>query len=229
MDIVKAVQGAALVEIQVVVLDVDNTLYYTCQRYSGEGRGYELAAIAQQLGVTVDQANKRIEGLRAELTRVNGGRDVTRTEIILALHLPLESPLQWWNSVRESCYRPEKWLKPNPEITKAVRTLGAEFTLAAASNSPHKVMHRALGTIDLRKRFKVTWAPEDGSAKHDPEHWRKLADRLGVPPHQCVSVGDRVEADCYPAIVAGFGGAIHVDGPADLPEVARYLLARKKI
>lgn len=220
MQIVKAVQGVALVEIQVVVLDVDNTLYYTCIDYSGDGRGKESVAIARQLGVTVDRAGERVEGLRTELTHAHGGRRATTTEVILALDLPLE----WWNGVRQSCYRPEKWLKPDPRIKRVIRTLGAEFRLVAASNSPRNVMHRVLGTIGLRKPFKVTWAPEDYSAKHDPEHWRKLADRLGVPPHRCVSVGDRVEVDCYPAIAAGFGGALQVDGPVDLPDVARYLI-----
>lgn len=63
--------------------------------------------------------------------------------------------------------------------------------LALASSSPYRVIHAALGALDLASAFEVVHsAEEERRGKPDPAVYLTAAGKLGVDPGSCVAVED---------------------------------------
>lgn len=212
--------------VRFVIWDLDQTLYRKGAIYFKRGQRREIEALARRWGVTPREARRRLHARQRELQRRKGKkRKVTRTEAVISLGVSR----RWWNEARNNCWRSKGELQPNARITAIIRELSVEFRCVVASNSTQPVAIRALQTLRLLRFFEFVWGPDTARvAKHSVAYWQRLARRLKVRPRNCLVVGDRKDADCDPAIRAGFGGAILVVGPSDLGAVRDFLLRHKK-
>ncbi|MBI4281779.1 HAD family hydrolase [Candidatus Uhrbacteria bacterium] len=215
-------------KVRVVIFDVDRTLYPKRAEFFTRGQRREIMVVAQKWSVSFHEAKRRIKERQKKLSRSKKGRKkrkVTRTEALISLGISKH----WWNKVRKNCWKPRGELKPNRRVIAIVEDLAQELRLVAASNATRPMSMRTLDVLHILPFFKVVWGPDSaGEAKHHIVYWQRLARRLKIRPRNCVVVGDRREADCDPAIRAGFGGAILVRGPSDLWKVRQYLLNNLK-
>ena len=208
-----------------MVFDLDKCLYggERGQEYLRAGSEGEIEAIAAGLGVSAEEAYQRVGNRRHELEESKGGK-TTLTETVLSLGF---SP-EWWNKIRNECYAPENFLEPDPELVAALAKVGEHYRVAVASNSPHDVVKRALrqlGLSDESMRRMHIFGPDDlGVGKPDPAFYWRVAENMGLSPKECLSVGDRVEADGIPALQAGMGAVI-VSGPEGVKDLVNdYLM-----
>jgi FMN phosphatase YigB (HAD superfamily) len=103
-----------------------------------------------------------------------------------------------------------------------LRDLG--YATAVAGNQPAGLQEQvsALGLpVDV-----VTSSAELRVEKPEPAFFARLADRLGLPPHEVAYVGDRVDNDIVPAADAGLVAVLVRRGPwavlqAGWPEASR--------
>lgn len=196
-----------------IVFDLDKCLYEGEKggAYLQAGSEKEIEAIAGELGVSAEEAYQTVGNRRQEIETAEGRRS-TLTETVLSLGLTSE----WWNRVRNDCYTPENFLEADPELAAALTRVEEHYRIAIASNSPHGVAERALRQLglseELVKRIHIFGPDDMGVAKPDPTFYWRVAEEMGLSPGECLSVGDRVEADGVPALQAGMGAAI-VSGP----------------
>lgn len=193
-----------------VIIDCDGTLHNNAA-YMSTARQAETNAIALQLGVTAKEAHTRLTA--------TGCR--TRTESVI--HLGLQQ--SWWNTIRLDCYRPAEFLHPDLDIRDALMLLASKYCIAIASNNPRRVTVAAvhqLGLGELTDHLPILGPDDVGVSKHDPTFFRRVAAHLKLAPYQCVSLGDREEADGLPAIAAGCG-AIIITARSETLEACRLL------
>ena len=100
----------------------------------------------------------------------------------------------------------------------AVRADG--WRVVVGGNQP-ATFQRLVERLDLPVDL-ITSSGELGAAKPSPEFFRRLADRAGVTPRECVHVGDRVDNDVVAAHAAGMTpvhlrrgpwGVLHAEEP----------------
>lgn len=86
----------------------------------------------------------------------------------------------------------EIFLKPGcEEIVGAARARG--MRLAVASSSPSHLIHAVLDQVALRRSFDIVMSGVDvPEPKPAPDIFLHTADRLGVPPGQCVVLEDSI-------------------------------------
>ncbi|WFB05956.1 HAD-IA family hydrolase [Streptomyces sp. LX-29] len=106
--------------------------------------------------------------------------------------------------------RPAAW-RPYPDTASTLTALrGRGVPVAVVSNigwDPRPVF-RAHGVYHLVESYVLSY--EHGVAKPDPALFQAACDRLGLPPHEVVMVGDSAPAD---GGAAALGCAVHlVDG-----------------
>ena len=204
-------------EVLAVIFDNDGTLNDSPPNMA-EGRANEIAAIADRLGWGPGDHAGRIQQRRLAL-----GSD-SQLSTLTAAVLDFGLEVQWWNSIRNDCYFPERHLEPNPGLVRAVADLGVQHQIAVASNNPFDLTTRALkqsGFEDLLPGMPVFGPEQTGCSKADVAYFHRVADRLGVPAQNCVFVGDREKADGV-AAEAGMGTVI-VDGPEEAIAVCHAL------
>lgn len=208
-----------------VVFDLDKCLYggEKGAAYLQAGSKKEIEAIAGELGVSPEVAYQTVGNKRQEIETAEGRRS-TLTETVLSLGLTSE----WWNRARNDCYTPENFLEADPELAAALTRVEEHYRVAIASNSTHGVVERALRQLglseELVKRIHVFGQDDLGMGKPDPTYYWRVAEKMGLFTKECLSVGDRVEADGVPALQAGMGAAI-VSGPEGVKDLINgYLM-----
>jgi HAD superfamily hydrolase (TIGR01509 family) len=78
-----------------------------------------------------------------------------------------------------------------PDAVAAVRRMGARWRLGLASSSPAVLIDTVLATAGIADLFAVTLSADlVARGKPAPDIYLTVADRLGVPPAQCVAVED---------------------------------------
>jgi putative hydrolase of the HAD superfamily len=120
--------------------------------------------------------------------------------------------------------RADAWLAM-PDAREALAALRASGRrLAVASNFDAR-LPAILAGLDLAGFFDLVWLPRDaGVAKPDPAFFAGACERLGVPPHAAVAVGDDPIDDLAPARAAGLA-AIDVRELASLGALAPRIAA----
>ena len=199
-----------------LIFDLDNTLY-TNPEYAAFQEDALMERLGLELGIGADAAAARIAALRAERTAAGLGK-TSLGRLFAALGVEISTSVRW----REECYEPEKWLPRDRRLDRALESLAKRFAIALVTNNPRLVGEKSLAALGVRKRFSVLVGLDDTFAgKPAPEPFSLVAQRLGLQPAACVSIGDRFDVDLAPAMELGMG-AILVDGVEDvygLPEL----------
>ena len=102
-------------------------------------------------------------------------------------------------------------LSPMEEVIDALRELASRIKIGLISNGGSSTQRRKLTASGLVRAFapdKLWISGEVGSAKPDPLIFRRAASSMGLPPEQCLHVGDHPIQD--------FSGACHAGWQAHL-------------
>jgi HAD superfamily hydrolase (TIGR01509 family) len=209
---VVAIEG----EPSALVFDLDNTLY-TNPDYAAFQEDVLVERLGRELGVGTEGARARIAGLRAERAAAGLGK-TSLGKLFAALGVDMAKSVRW----REECYEPSRWLERDAKLDRALCLLSKDYRLALMTNNPRLVGEKSLEALGVRDHFSVLVGLDDTfSGKPAPEPFALTAERLGLEPKCCVSIGDRFDVDLAPAMELGMG-AILVDGVEDvylLPEL----------
>jgi beta-phosphoglucomutase family hydrolase len=113
------------------------------------------------------------------------------------LEAPSRQLIEKIGNTKEEIYRKlvrERGMEPLPGVAKWVRQLHEEGWLQAiASAAPRKNIEVVLDALSAAHRFQAIVSAEDvRHGKPDPEVYLKAAERVGVPPGQCIVVEDAV-------------------------------------
>lgn len=191
------------------ILDVDGTLYQN-EGYRKDVARRELEAIGTSFGWTTEESAERVKQHRDNLSQ-QLGRPARLTETVLNLGLTRE----WWDQIRTSVYRPEEFLTEDTRIATVLGRIVENHKVAVATNSPSNVAYRILKLLGVKdgliQKIDVVGPDKVGVSKPDPEFFVKLAQRLGIPSEEIVSIGDDEQNDAYPAIEVGMGAIVVSD------------------
>ncbi len=108
----------------------------------------------------------------------------------------LEGPMYLWKEV--------EWI---PGAEEALRALNSRYLCCIATSAGHsgvEEMLLALKRVGAEKYFDFFYsAKELGVSKPDPEFFRKVAERVGFKPSNCIMVGNSYEKDIIGARKSG--------------------------
>lgn len=198
-------------ETRAVLFDVDGTLY-THEEYGRWQVEVMVRELARVRGVTYEEMAAAIERTRAEF-EVRDGIKTSLGNAMVAHGIDIPTSVAW----RTRLIEPGRFLSPDPRLLEALLALReAGLSLAIVTNNPRSVglaTLRALGVEDL---FDAAVGLDDTmKSKPAPEPCLLAAERLGVEPAACVSVGDRYDVDLAVPLELGMG-AILVSGAEDV-------------
>jgi HAD superfamily hydrolase (TIGR01549 family) len=186
------------------LVDLDGTLYRPLALKLA--MGVELGLLGgRSLGI-VRRFRREHERLRRELsTPVDSpyALQVARTAETLGLEpAVVERVVTEWMITR-----PARWLRAFRRrglLEEIGAFRAADGRTAIVSDYPAAVKLRALGAADLFDAIVANGEPDGPRRlKPHPDGMLRAADRLGVPPAECLVVGDRDDADGAAARAAG--------------------------
>ncbi|MEW6516629.1 MAG: L-threonylcarbamoyladenylate synthase [candidate division FCPU426 bacterium] len=196
--------------LRAVVFDMDGTLYTNARLDRAYNESIERVA-AQVLGVTRAEALRRFtaatQRLRARLGRTPS-KLFTLTQIGVSDKRWAKLAARWVN--------PHAYVKPDRRLRRVLLELRTHFRLAVVTNNHRSNLVATLKALGVADCFDDLLALSDTRLfKPSARLYRLCAERLGVAPGECLSVGDRFELDLAPAAEAGMHTLL-VGRPSDL-------------
>ena len=207
--------------LRTVAFDIDNTLYEH-EAYAAMQQHVLIEALAEGLGVSSEDAARRVHDYRAGYAADHGGRRPSLANTSLAFGFDIPTSVQW----RVDRIHPEDYLEADPRLYAALEDLGASFIIAAVTNNPVSVGRRTLRVLGVETLFAALVGLDSaGASKPDPLPFKILADTLGVSLRDTLVVGDRYAVDLEPALELG-AGAVLVEGIRDTYALCELLAHR---
>lgn len=193
-----------------LVFDLDNTLY-TNPAYAAFQEDVLVERLGRELGIGTEAAAARIAGLRAEREAAGLGK-TSLARLFAVLGIDIATSVRW----RKECYEPAHWLAKDERLASSLESLSKPYALALVTNNPRLIGEKSLEALGVRAHFAAIVGLDDTfSSKPASEPFALVAQRLGLAPAMCVSIGDRFDVDLAPALELGMG-AILVDGVEDV-------------
>jgi Predicted hydrolase (HAD superfamily) len=206
-----------------LVFDLDNTLY-TNPAYAAFQEDILVERLGQEQGIGTEAAIAKLAALRAERERAGLGK-TSLGKLFAAMGIEIATSVRW----REECYEPERWLKKDSRLDRALSLLAKDYRLALMTNNPRLIGEKSLSALGVRDHFSVLVGLDDTySGKPAPEPFIEVARRLQLDPSSCISIGDRFDVDLAPAMELGMG-AILVDGVEDVYELPALFANREPV
>lgn len=206
--------------IRALIFDMDGTLYESNElerQYAEVVDGY----VAEQFGVGLEEARKLFNAKRAELADQLGDKTTT-TGTMVSLCFELGK----WTAWRDARVRPEEVLSRDERLRAFLEELRERYVLVVVTNNSIEMARRTLAAIGIEDLFERVFTLQGiGLIKPDPAIYRRAADVIGVPPEQCMSVGDRPAIDLEPAAAASMQ-TFHTAGPQGIYKLREVLKVR---
>ena len=219
-------------KISCLIFDMDLTLYSNPEY--GKIQIDNLVAIAgQKRGWSDKEAQLKIEAERKSWAASHNGKKPSLSNIFLSWGFTMEENVRW----REIAYEPEKFLKKDPHLRKALLALSAHsrggYSLGIVTNNPVSIANRTLISLGVEDCFSalvgldtcMTAKPHTLPFQKIIEIFNEVNENIPghtpITPETCVSIGDRYDIDLEIPLEMGMG-AILVDGVEDvytLPEL----------
>lgn len=181
--------------IRAVIFDLDNTL---------ADRKYAFSKHAEKCADTFLTEKKLKNKFISRLIELdcNGYRPKKEVYDTISAEFPLNcTPREIedsWNTNADSFIRPE------PYAEDILKYLSEKYTLALLTNGHCLTQNIKLDRVGLREFFAaVIISEETGTAKPDPEIFRMMCGKIGIPAENCVYIGDSFENDIKGAASAG--------------------------
>lgn len=194
------------------MFDMDLTLYRNEEYYASQIEN-QVLLLAADLGVEPDSLKAKLEAWDTEFRRSHQGKKPSFGNTLLgALGYPIDKSVE----LRRRAIRPEDYLRPDPELRRALEALKAAYSLVLVTNNPSDVAVRTLEVLGVKDLFpRIIGLDESGHSKPHPAAFDLAYRSLGLPPEQVVSIGDRIPVDLEVPLSRGSGGIL-VESMADV-------------
>jgi len=209
-------------DIRGLIFDMDLTLYRNEEYYASQIEN-QVILLAADLGMAVEDLKARLDEWDAGFRSSHQGRKPSFGNTLLgALGYPIELSVQ----LRRRAIRPEDYLCEDPTLKLTLATLGLRYALVLVTNNPSDVAVRTLAVLGVGEFFpRIIGLDEAGHSKPHPAAFDLAYQALGLPPHQVVSIGDRVPVDLEVPLARGSGGIL-VESMEDVYSLPRTLAGR---
>lgn len=209
--------------IRALVFDMDGTLYEN-RAYMEYQESSQIARLAGFKSIGYEESAGMLAARRGDLA-ARGLPPTSMARHFFQMGVPMAEIIRW----RVEDIRPAEWLGPDPRLDSTLAILGRSYTLALLTNNPRSVGEAALDVLGVRRHFVIVRGLDDtGESKPSPEPFRALCEALGLPPGECVSIGDRESVDGEPALALGMGALI-VSGVSEVYGLDLFFESAEKL
>ncbi len=206
--------------IKTVLFDIDGTLY-TSPEYVFEQVDVQVRHFAHIRGITEDEARCMIDDFRKKWSSEHSGQKISLGNTFPFFGISIEESIKWRNEL----LTPEKFLKPDSKVTKAVSCMKEKFHLVCLTNNPVQAARKTLSAIGLSEIIDDIIGLDTCKKSKPSIEMLELSMKLTKSsPSECVAVGDRYDIDLSLPLELGMGGIL-VSDANDIPSVADTLLS----
>ncbi|MGQ9681811.1 MAG: HAD family hydrolase [Anaerolineae bacterium] len=208
--------------LEALIFDLDGTLYDNRDLLAAYPR-LAVDLIAARRGLARREATLLYEQTWSELAAEEYSGMTSTTRVLMRL---TGITLDEWAQYLQAHLDPAAYLEPGAPrwMGELFRWLHRRYRLGLVSNNNRFLADRILSLLGIAGSFDaLLTTTESGRLKPDYTLYLEIADRLQVPVHACLSIGDREAADIAPARMAGMR-AVLVHGPEDVRRLALALL-----
>lgn len=204
--------------IKALIFDIDSTLY-TNSAYAFEQVDCQVREYARTLGISADEARKKVADYRNQYAKEHDGKKVSLGNTLLAFGVSIEQSVEWRNALME----PADFLKRDEKLRSVLLELQKKYKMICVTNNPVLPARKTLDVIGVSDLF-----PEivglDTCLKSKPavEPFMTAVNLLGCKVEECVAVGDRYDLDIALPLELGMGGVL-VKGVEDVYDLINKL------
>jgi phosphoglycolate phosphatase/putative hydrolase of the HAD superfamily len=196
---------------------MDSTLY-TSPEYARDQIDLPVRRLARLRGHSFELMKEEIEAYRNAWAKTHG-ENISLTNTFKYFGISLEENIRW----REELYEPSRYLKPDPVLRETLGSLASRFSFALVTNNPVSVAQRTLAVLGAAKFFTIIVGLDTCKvSKPHQAPFLKAREILGIPPEECIALGDRYDFDIAPPLELGMGGIL-VDGVEDVYRLKEVL------
>ncbi|MDR1949938.1 MAG: HAD family hydrolase [Spirochaetaceae bacterium] len=203
------------------LFDMDMTLY-THPEYAQFQIDSPVRRLARRLGFSFEEMGEAIAAYRRGWADTHGGQSISLGNVFTAFGVSIAESIRW----REELYEPTDYLGEDPRLREALLALspppgraalsGTAAALVVVTNNPVSIAEKTLSALGVADLFTaIVGLDTCGVSKPHEAPFRRAAELAGVPPANCVSVGDRYDIDIAVPLELGMGGIL-VDGVEDV-------------
>lgn len=203
--------------LKIVLFDLDGTLYKNAEVYQkfAEAAYHTYARIKH---TTIERAKEILETKREEL-RKQRGYAVPYTLALIAFNIPIEK----WHEENTKFFDAGMYLSEDKKLQNFLKELKKRYKLGVLTNNNKIQTERILKKLKIEELFDFIFTYESFKLiKPDLEIFKKVINKIGVKPDECLMVGDRYDVDLMPAKEVGMQ-IFEVKGPEDIENLKNFL------
>ncbi len=214
-----------------IVFDVNGPLLEKTAGFYGQLRINEIVILANLLGWDINAAWEFIEEERRTIGTEAAPAPINQVLEKWESRLKYPELIEKLENLRIQAFPFEK-IKPDPNTAKILTELNQRYRLVFASNNPSaatKEVLKRLGFTGTPLGHQITIVGPDKInfiAKPSSEYFPALAGYCGLTPEDLrnsIVIGDDFYKEGFPALQAGFRGAILIQKPSGLPSVLEVI------
>jgi phosphoglycolate phosphatase/putative hydrolase of the HAD superfamily len=202
---------------------MDMTLY-THAEYARFQVDCIVGRAASRGGISPGEMREAIAAYRKDWAASHGGRGTSLGNVLAAMGVSVEENIRW----REELLEPGDYLRRDQKLRQTLAALAPRYALALVTNNPVLVAGKTLRALGVEDYFPVIIGMDTlGVSKPHRAPFLKAAEKLGLAPSRCVSIGDRYEVDIELPLELGMGGIL-VQGVEDVYGLPAFLSAGER-
>lgn len=190
--------------VKAFIFDIDSTLY-TNSQYAFEQVDCQVRQYAKDLGITTEEARKKVADYRKKFAEEHNGSKVSLGNTLLAFGVPIEQSVKW----RKELLEPKDFLGLDEKLIEVLRLLSGKAKLVCVTNNPVLPARKTLDALGVSEFFpEIIGLDTCFKSKPAVEPFEKAVEYLGVAAENCVAVGDRYDLDIAIPLDMGMGGIL---------------------
>ena len=190
IDLANTIQQVRTAGIRTIVFDLDGTLYANIE-FSREIARSFARYIGILLGIDEEEALALVKETRAELSAISGIEAP-----LSAACIKLGGDLREVHRHMAGEIDPDRFLTRDDRVVSLLKRLKERFDLLLYTNNNRSLTGRIIALLGFEELFREIVTIEDGwSAKPASSVLDRVLEMAGVPPEQCLFVGDRYDID----------------------------------
>lgn len=203
--------------LKIVLFDLDGTLYKSAEIYQKFAEAaYHTYALIKH--TTIEKAKEVLETKRDEMKKERGYA-VPYTLALLAFNIPIEK----WHKENIKFFDAGVYLSEDKKLQNFLKELKNRYKLGVLTNNNKIQTERILKKLKIQEFFDFIFTYESFKLiKPDLEIFKKIINKIGVKPDECLMVGDRYDVDLVPAKEVGMQ-IFEVKGPEDIENLKNFL------
>lgn len=202
-----------------IIFDIDSTLY-TNAVYAFEQVDVQVRYFAKLNHIPPDKARRMVSEYRKKWALHHNGRKISLGNTLTAFGVTIEDSIDW----RKKLLEPSQYLKRDEQLIPVLTLLKKDYNLICVTNNPLLPAQKTLEAVGIADIIPdIIGLDTCHKSKPAEEPFLLAAERTGVKPENCLSIGDRYDMDISLPLELGMGGIL-VSGVADvytLPEILK--------